>query len=137
MIIWKHFQLRRTGGTPFSFVGACLADEGGPYYAGHKHSRWINLALYRTRSGRYVIAVTYCTRCAGEPDWHAVLPVQNAAGVGDALRTFDPIPPELTELLGLVDPQGEPPIVGTLRRMYEDRTSGVLMSLGEIMGAGR
>jgi len=123
----KQYRLKRTGAAPFSFVGECLVDEGGRYYAGRAQPRWINLALYRVQSGEYVIAVVYRTQCPGETEHHTVLTVQDSAGVASALRAHDPIPPEIVDFLSPIG-NGRRSALAVLRHLYEDR-AGVLSSL--------
>jgi hypothetical protein len=124
----KKYRLKRTGAAPFSFVGECLAHEEGRHHGGRDQPRWINVALYRAQSGDFAIAVVFQTRCPGETEHHTVLLVQDSAGAASALRAHDPIPPEIVELLSPVG-DGRRSALGALRRMYEDRASGVLSSL--------
>jgi hypothetical protein len=83
--------LSRTGDVPLKFEGDCIAEVSTRLARGQERNRWFEVALYRTRGAKYVLAIGYRTQWQGEHDVDSVIPCVNPEEVRQELQLFDPL----------------------------------------------
>jgi hypothetical protein len=69
----ERFKLERTGDLPLSFEGERVAQSKGKWHSGKDQNRWHDLAIYRTKGGRYLLQITYQTQWQGESDHSQII----------------------------------------------------------------
>lgn len=87
----EKFTIQRTGAVPLAFEGEQLTAHSGWMVAGKDQTRWHEVAVYRTTSGRYVVAIAFCTRWEGEEDWYTAAVCDTLDAVAEALEYHDPL----------------------------------------------
>ena len=107
-------------------------SEDRQEYAGRYESRWVEINLYRTGGGRYVVAITYRTLCDREAERNTVRVTEDLDGVAEILQNHKPIPPGIGYPSGPEFEVEQAGLVATLWHMYEDRASDVLLHFGEL-----
>lgn len=80
----------RTGDSPLAFQGEVIREVDGRNNAGQEQNRWHDLAVYRTRSGKYVLAISYFSRWQGESDHHEAIVCDTAEAVRSELKAYSP-----------------------------------------------
>lgn len=87
----ERITLRRTGSHPLTFLGDQLAEVSGFRFGDREQSRWHELALYRTESGRHVLSIGFRTRWQGEVDHDEAHHADTSAEVLNQLTAYDPL----------------------------------------------
>ena len=82
----EQFTIRRDGKKDLVFDGEKLADVDDSDY---QSTRWSEIDIYRTDSGKYVVAQVYRTRWQGEEDSHRADVCESAAAVLELLSWED------------------------------------------------
>jgi hypothetical protein len=135
--IMTTYTLRRSGNCPVAFRGQVLAQQTGPYHLGRERDRYLELALYRTQAGNYVLHRHYATT-RKEPGHDDVV----VATAIDALVTALKAWPLEQQLPLTAIPAEEGPsadrwrterekVHKQLRRLYESRVEALLQILQE------
>ena len=83
-------KLSRSGDAPLLFAGDLVAAAEGQRQLDREHNRWHDLAVYTRDGGQYAVAIRYETRWTGETGHAEARLVQDAAGVRQVLRQYDP-----------------------------------------------
>lgn len=83
------YTLHRTGDRSLTFEGAELASADTRQHQGPCQNRWWEIALYRSESGKYVIATGYRTQWQGEHETDTVHIADTAEAAADLLRGHD------------------------------------------------
>jgi hypothetical protein len=86
--------LQRTGNTSLKFDGELIADSRPAPASGKKgkdSKRWHELAIYKTTSGKFVLAVTYRSEWKGEQSHYSAEILTDVASVVAAIREYDPV----------------------------------------------
>ena len=86
--------LTRTGNTPLKFQGQLIARSRPARDEGKKAKdlpRWNEVALYRTKAGQWVVAISYCTEWRGEHGRHLAVVVPDLAAVVKTMQEYDPV----------------------------------------------
>lgn len=91
-----RYTLEQSDTRPVRFSGVLLAEVGAPESVG-KFSRWHELRLYKTDSGKYVLNIVFRSNATNsdgeriEPEDHLVEVCDSPDGVDKALRDYDPL----------------------------------------------
>ena len=88
----KHFTVTRDGKKDLSFTGVLIGSGSDHEHQGPQNTRWSEIDMYRTDSGKYVVAQVYRTQWQGEEG------SRRAEVVGS--------PAEVLELLSWEDEEG-------------------------------
>ena len=88
----KHFTVTRDGKKDLTFTGVLIGSGSDHEPQGPNNSRWSEIDIYRTDSGKYVVAQVYRTR------WQREEGSRRAEVVGS--------PAEVLELLSWEDEEG-------------------------------
>ena len=92
----QTITLPRSGQAPLQFTGEQIASADSRDPQGPCQTRWHELAIYRTESGRLVLALEYQTQWQGEHDRSHALVCETPADLLERLATVDP----LSDLIG-------------------------------------
>ena len=68
----ETITLERTGGKNVRFKGELLASASGRWFNGVEQTRWTDYDLYKTDTGKYVVAISSITCWQGESDRYQV-----------------------------------------------------------------
>jgi hypothetical protein len=125
----EKIKLPRTGNRPLAFVGEKIASASSRQPNGPCQTRWHELDLYRTESGKYVVAIAYRTQWEKELPEDLAYIEDSVEGIVDALRsaTF--------ELPLYAFPPGEQyderraHVSGAVRKCYEHAVSELLADI--------
>lgn len=60
--------LKNSGTPPVAFTGNLIAEQSGPWDRGKQITRWIDLKLYRTETGKHVSHITFNSTREGESE---------------------------------------------------------------------
>ena len=63
-----EYIVRRDGNKDLKFKGEVLADVSNQWVAGQNQTRWKEVSIYKTESGKYVVSVIHRTCWEGEAD---------------------------------------------------------------------
>lgn len=85
----EKFRLENDGARDVAFAGVKLSEESDHSYQGPRQNRWLEVRIYRTATGRYVVEQVGRTCWQGESDRHAVTICADAAAVLAALGGND------------------------------------------------
>ena len=85
----KRFKVSRDGDKDLSFTGVLISSSSDFEYQGPQNSRWSEIRIYRTDSGKYVVAQVYRTQWQGEEDSHRADVCESAAAVLELLSWED------------------------------------------------
>jgi len=118
----KH-TLTRTGNRPLSFDGEMLASTNTQTANGAGENRWWDIAIYRTESGKYVLAIGYNTRWQGE---HERQDAYICANVNDAAETLRDHPWDHSVAGYARDQAKQAYLMNTLRACWEHGVTMVL-----------
>ena len=82
-----HIQLRRDGAPPLRFMGTLRGVASSHSHSGPSNSRWTEIRIYETVSGKAVLSILGRTLWQGEHDRHAaiVVPVFDGSAIVKAL----------------------------------------------------
>lgn len=83
----KTYIIKRDGQLPLRFKGILIVETANRHHSGDRANRWLELTLYRTDSGKWVIAAVRRTCWDGERDRHGACVCISAQGVVDWLRS--------------------------------------------------
>lgn len=111
--------LPRTGDRPVRFTGEEVATATSRQSNGPCQSRWYELALYRTDSGRYVLAIGYRSQWEGELPEDRVYVEDSAAAVAAQLQGAIPELPLLAFPPGAQYEEKRAYVAERLRRCYD------------------
>lgn len=128
----EEFTLPRTGDTPLAFRGRLLKRVGGQTWHERSQPRWFELALFLSKGGTYVLAVSYKTTWHGEAERHWALVAEPAnlraclAGVNptEHVQGFPVTHPEYRERQGR--------LMSHITRMYRSLVGELLADVGEV-----
>ena len=76
-----RFTIRRDGDKDLTFNGLRLGSGSDHESNGSQDSRWSEIDIYRTDSGKYVVAQVYRTQWQGESESHHAEVCESAAEV--------------------------------------------------------
>ncbi len=85
----KQFTVTRDGKKDLSFTGVHIAVASDHEHQGPQNTRWSEIDIYRTDSGKYVVAQVYRTRWQGEEDSHRADVCESPADVLELLSWED------------------------------------------------
>ena len=85
----KHFTVTRDGKKDLTFAGVLIGSGSDHEHQGPQNSRWSEIDIYRTDSGKYIVAQVYRTRWQGEEDSHRAEVCESAAAVLELLEWED------------------------------------------------
>jgi hypothetical protein len=85
-----EFTLPRSGKAPLRFRGLLLAESDGEWQAGRDHTRWHDIAVYRTGGGKYVVTISLRSRYENEIGYDYADIVAEPAQVEAVFRGYDP-----------------------------------------------
>ena len=68
VLVDEQHKLPRTGDLPVVFTGKLLVTKNYRFRRGNQQSRWHEISIYQTVTGRYVIHIAYRTQWVGEFD---------------------------------------------------------------------
>lgn len=122
----KTITLTRTGDRPLRFTGEEVAEATSRQDQGACQTRYYELALYRTDSDRYVLAIGYRSHWEGElPDDRAYIE-DSIAGIVETLRSTTPELPLLALPPGEAYADKRAHIEQSVRRCYEQAVTELL-----------
>ena len=81
-------KIRRTGQEALEFEGQEIASASSRETVGKQHKRWHEVKVYRTKDGRFAVAVSYRSECPDEPGCDDAFVVANAQEVAHYLERF-------------------------------------------------
>ena len=84
----KQFTVIRDDKKDLAFAGVLISSGSDHEHQGPQNSRWSEIDIYRTDSGRYVVAQVYRTQWQGE-DSHRADVCESAAAVMELLEWED------------------------------------------------
>lgn len=125
----KAYVLQRTGDRPLRFVGELVATATSRSFSGPCESRWYELALYRTESGRYVVSIGYRSLWQGELAEDHVYVEDTPASVAEALRSMTPEMPLSAFPPGSKYDEKRTHVARSLRLCYETAVSELLKDI--------
>lgn len=85
-----NYTLRRSGQAPLTFRGELIASSDGERQGGKEHTRWHELAIYRTAGGKYVAVISFRTKWQGELDHDEAEPLATPEEVARYFRVWRP-----------------------------------------------
>ena len=68
VLVDEQHKLPRSGDLPVFFKGKLLVTKNNQFRKGNQQSRWHQISVYQTTSGRYVVYIAYRTAWVGELD---------------------------------------------------------------------
>ena len=86
-----EFTLPRSGRSPFTFQGDIIAQESTRSPRGRQRSRWHEVTLHRSLSGKYILAIGYRSEWNTELDRDEVHVMASPLEVESVLSTYDPV----------------------------------------------
>lgn len=87
-------SLPRTGNVPLKFDGDLVAMSIPSVESGKKGKdpkRWHELSLFRTPTGKYVLAISYRVEWKGEHDHYYAEAFSDITSVIRAIQSYDPV----------------------------------------------
>lgn len=87
----QTITLHRSGQAPLQFTGDLLAAAGSRDTQGPCQTRYHDLAVYRTETGKLVLAIEYQTQWQGEHDRAHAWVCETPADLRAQLATIDPL----------------------------------------------
>lgn len=90
-----QFTLARTGDVPVTFTGDWVFQGDTSRKEGPGEKRYHHAGLYRTGKGRYVLEVVYHSKWPNEDDRSDVIVCDSVKSLRNAIREFNPIPPNI------------------------------------------
>jgi hypothetical protein len=128
-----EFQIFRTGKRPLAFEGELIVEQAGPMFQERNNSRHVDVRLYRTAGGRFVVERQFVSYNKGEIDDGDAMAVDSLDAAATWLKCWSPM--DLST--GTVTYLNEEPhltkrlfILGRLEEMYGFRVMQVLAGLG-------
>jgi len=85
----EEFTIERTGQAPLTFVGTILTESSGARVQDQEQNRWHDIAIYRTKAGRYVVFVEYRSTWKAEIGRCEVAIFDNPKDVVRGLQNYD------------------------------------------------
>ncbi|MCL4473881.1 MAG: hypothetical protein M1455_08090 [Actinobacteria bacterium] len=85
----QKYRVRRDGKKDLSFTGINIAEASDHEHQGPQNTRWSEIEIYKTDSGKYVVAQVYRTRWQGEEDSHRAEVCESPADVLELLSWED------------------------------------------------
>ena len=125
----QEHKLTRDGNIPLAFRGSLVAEAGDKWHGGKERNRWIDLRLYRTRAGAYVVERVLRTMWQGEQDVHEAVVCESAEVVVEAIRGWDPAQLPIGYPPGEQYTERQARLLGELRAIYRARATTVLQAL--------
>jgi len=89
----KTYTITRTGDRPLKFNGEVLAESSSKKPDGPCSSRYWDLALWRTDSGKFVLSAGYFTQWQGESRREDVFVEATAEAAAEQLQKHDYLAP--------------------------------------------
>jgi hypothetical protein len=86
----SEFVIPRDDARNLKFSGECISRVSTKSYRGPASNRWLELALYRTSSGKFVCQRIGRTIWEGERDRHEACVASDVAGVVEFFGFSDP-----------------------------------------------
>ena len=97
----KLYTLRRDNLPPLRFRGEVI-DESSTHT--HQSTRWVEVTVYRTAGGRYIIRVRHRTQWQGESDTLRAWSLSRPADIRDYLRDdLGCIPDDISRMLSRLE----------------------------------
>lgn len=91
----EHYEecvTERDGNTPLAFTGMLEWEASSQASSGPLQNRWHDVKVYRTRGGKYVLAVRAASIWAGESDLHWAEVCDDAGKVLESMKGHDAMP---------------------------------------------
>jgi EXLDI family protein len=97
----KLYTLRRDDLPPLRFRGEII-DEASTHT--HQTTRWVDVTVYRTQGGRYILRIRHRTQWQGESDTLRAWSLSRPADIRDYLREdLGHIPGEVSRMLSRLE----------------------------------
>lgn len=123
----QTITLNRTGDRPLKFAGEMITEADTRENQGPGQNRWWELALYRSDSGKYVLAIEYHSQWQGEHASHTAYVCDDAEDLTEAAKAH----PYLAGVSGF--PPGhddrQQRLEASLKRCWEQGLSGILAAV--------
>ena len=88
----ETITLDRTGQTPLRFTGDLIYETSShDPVSGTLHERWHEVRVYRTKAGKWIVAITFCTTFANEHETCTVTVCPDQAAIVGPLTGYDPV----------------------------------------------
>jgi hypothetical protein len=84
----KTMKIERTGQRPLEFEGEQLAEVSTRNHAGKERNRWHEITVWKTKSGKFVAAVSYHTQWEGEAGYDDALVFESLDQVATLLEEY-------------------------------------------------
>ena len=85
----KRFKVYRDGNKDLAFTGVKIGSGSDHEHQGPQNSRWSEIDIYRTDSGKYVVSQVFRTQWQGEENSHRADVCESAAAVLELLSWED------------------------------------------------
>ncbi len=98
----EKYVVKRDGQRNLSFTGSLLSEASSWMPYGENENRWEELALYKTKGGKYVLSYEYNTAFEGENEEHKAFVADNIENIVkkyQAMSEYGIIPDVLKHLL--------------------------------------
>lgn len=118
-------RIPRTGKPALQIEGELLAAQRGKLHLGQALQRWYDLAIYRTRAGKIVVAAEYGSTWQGEDTQAAAEVVETLHAVPSALQTVK------AQLDSRTSHYGYPVAYGAQFQAKQERMLALLLSVWE------
>lgn len=86
----ERIELKRTGARPLAFEGERIAHSHGQTESGPCNTRYWNIEVYRTKAGKWVLALAWHTSWQGEEDYFEALAFEHAYAIAQTLERANP-----------------------------------------------
>ncbi len=97
----KLYTLRRDDMPPLRFRGE-VVDEASTHT--HQTTRWVEVTVYRTQGGRYILRIRHRTQWQGESDTLRAWSLSRPADIRDHLREdLGYIPDDVSRMLSRLE----------------------------------
>lgn len=86
----QRIELKRTGARPLAFEGERVVSSHGQTESGPCNTRYWDIEVYMTKTGRPVLALAWHTSWAGEEDYFEAEVVETREAIAQALESINP-----------------------------------------------
>jgi hypothetical protein len=126
----RMIVLQQTGDAPFRFEGRLITKVGGQHYRGKDVNRFFVIELYQSKTGDYILSISYQTVWDGEANRHDVLVYSTPEDVCDALVQFEAVPEGIGFPPGPSYQEKQERLLASLYSQYDDLVSELLTNAG-------
>lgn len=86
----KH-SVTRSGSAPLTFEGDLISQASGRAYTDKRITRWHEIDLYRTRTGRYIVSIRFRCETRHDDPYDEAEVFDTAEQVVEFLEEYNPI----------------------------------------------